>query len=107
MCLTWESVQTFFREIEKEIAKTPKSPLFYVIFVFIKFFKLVRYVFDLGSDNWIAYGLIEQCHFKYALIQFCFIWILPGLFNFGVTMKVSATSFLMLDLTKLIVDFCI
>ena len=98
MCQIWESLQPFFREIEKEIAKTPKSPLFHGIFVLIKFFKLIRYVFDLGSDNWIVFGLIEQCHYKYALIQFCFIWILPGLFNFGVTMKVSVTFLLVLEL---------
>ena len=104
MCQIWESLQPFFREIEKEIAKTPKSPLFHGIFVLIKFFKLIHYVFDLGSDNWIAFGLIEQCHFNYALFQFCLVWILPGLFNFGVTMKVSVTSFLMLDLIELIVD---
>ena len=71
MCQIWESLQPFFREIEKEIAKTPKSPLFHGIFVLIKFFKLIHYVFDLGSDNWIVFGLIEQCHFNYALFQFC------------------------------------
>ena len=93
MCLTWESVQTFFKK---------HTQLVYLIMFLIKFFKLIRYVFDLGSDNWIVFGLIEQCHFNYALIQFCFIWILPGLFSFGVTMKkVSVTPFLMLHLIEL------
>ena len=83
MCLMWKNVQTFF---ENEIAN--QTPLIYRIFLFVKFCKLMSYIFNLGSDNWIALDMAEQCHFNYALVQFGFIWILPGLLNFGVTMKV-------------------
>ena len=73
----WKNVQTFF---ENEIANQ--------IVLFVKFCKLIGFIFNLGSDNWIVLDMVEQCHFNYALVQFSFIWILPGLLNFGVTMKV-------------------
>ena len=77
MCLMWENIQTFY---ENEMAN--KTPLVYGIFRLMMFYKLITYVVDVGSDNWIAFDLIEQCHFNYAMIQFCFIWILPGFFSF-------------------------
>ena len=76
MCLMWENVQTFY---ENEMAN--KTPLVYGIFRLVMLYKLITYIVDVGSDNWIALDLIEQCHFNYAMIQFCFIWILPGFFN--------------------------
>ena len=76
MCLMWENVQTFY---ENEMAN--KTPLVYAIFRLVMFYKLITYIVDVGSDNWIAFDLIEQCHFNYAMIQFCFIWILPGFFS--------------------------
>ena len=76
MCLIWENVQTLY---ENEMAN--KTPLVYGIFRLVMFYKLITYIVDVGSDNWIALDLIEQCHFNYAMIQFCFIWILPGFFN--------------------------
>ena len=81
MCVMWENVQTFF---ENEMAN--KTPLAYGIFRLVIFYKLITYIVDVGSDNWIALDLIEQCHFNYAMIQFCFIWILPGFFSFVVVM---------------------
>ena len=77
MCLLWENVQTFY---ENEMAN--KTPLVYGIFRLMLFYKLITYIVDVGSDNWILLDLIEQCHFNYAMIQFCFIWILPGFFSF-------------------------
>ena len=68
MCLIWENIQTFY---ENEMAN--KTPLVYTIFRLVMLYKSITYVVEVGSDNWIAYGLIEQCHFKYALIQFCFL----------------------------------
>ena len=76
MCLMWENVQTFY---ENEMAN--KTPLVYTILRLVMFYKLITYIVDVGSDNWIALDLIEQCHFNYAMIQFCFIWILPGFFS--------------------------
>ena len=72
----WENVQTFY---ENEMAN--KTPLVYGIFRLVMLYKLITYIVDVGSDNWIALDLIEQCHFNYAMIQFCFIWILPGFFS--------------------------
>ena len=76
MCVMWENVQTFY---ENEMAN--KTPLVYGIFRLVMLYKLITYIVDVGSDNWIALHLIEQCHFNYAMIQFCFIWILPGFFS--------------------------
>ena len=76
MCLLWENVQTFYKN---EMAN--KTPLVYGIFRLVMLYKLITYIVDVGSDNWIAFDLIEQCHFNYAMIQFCFIWILPGFFS--------------------------
>ena len=72
----WENIQTFY---ENEMAN--KTPLVYGIFRLVMLYKLITYIVDVGSDNWIAFDLIEQCHFNYAMIQFCFIWILPGFFS--------------------------
>ena len=43
---------------------------------------LILYLLDVGSDNWVGYILIQNCHFRYGAAVFCLVWVLPGSFGF-------------------------
>ena len=66
-----------------------KTPLMHGLVRLSLLYTLIMYIIDVITDNLIGVDLIEECHFKYAIAQFCLIWILPGLFSFVIVMKNS------------------
>ena len=43
---------------------------------------LIFYLLDVGSDNWVGYILIQNCHTRYGAAVLCLVWVLPSFFLF-------------------------
>ena len=41
---------------------------------------LSLYLFDNGSDTWVGYSLIQNCHVRFGGAVLCLVYVLPGLF---------------------------
>ena len=42
---------------------------------------LCLYLFDTGSDTWVGYRLIQNCHVRYGAGALCLVYVVPGLFT--------------------------
>ena len=40
---------------------------------------LCLYLFDTGSDTWVGYRLIQNCHNRFGAGVLCLVYVLPGL----------------------------
>ena len=40
---------------------------------------LCLYLFDTGSDTWVGYTLIQNCHIRFGGAVLCLVYVLPGL----------------------------
>ena len=38
------------------------------------------YFLDTGTDTWVGYNLIQNCHVKFGASVLCLVYVLPGVF---------------------------